>query len=289
MKTSNIFLLTAAILMATLFVLPKIFGPKYVTREEKQQNLENRNSFDKNLYNYRPIALETFDQVLIVDTNNYIQRNNGQTQAVCWIPSDTYGLKVHASSNFGNQPKIEGNKLVLYRNNDFYSSQVLYIYAPHIKKFTVQKASISFAALQADSMAFSFESCTDIHLNANNKIKKLNIQSVDSKCWLQNSAQLKNLTAQLNEGSVLSVQADTVLTANITGDSKSQVEFSPVYDEKLKVQPLAKIDIMTYNDAIKEVKLKDCEVLHLQGKPQQLVLDMSFQEAKETIAKLAIN
>jgi len=287
MKRSNIFLLIGVFAWVLLYALTRIMAGQYVTKTAYEQNKANWASFDKNLYDYKPVAMDMpFDEVLIIDTNR--KTSDDVEQIICWVSANEYGLKVYKYSNYGANAKIEDHKLILHRDDNlFYGQRKLYIYAPNIRKITVRNASIDFQNIQADSLAFAFQDCKQINLNANNRINKLSIYADGSSCLLQQSEKKPYLEAKLSRHSTLDVQTDFCSRLTVDGDASSKISIAPPLDENEKTRRMASIAALTFNDDMKEVRLKDTKVAQLFGNKQKLVLDMPYKEAKQTIASLS--
>jgi len=287
MKRSNIFLLTGVFVLVLLYALTRIMAGQYVTKAAYEQNKANWAAFDKNLYDYKPVAFDQpFDEVLIIGSKERVSRDI--EQIICWVPAEQYGLKAYAFANYGHDFKIKNRTLILHHGDVFfYSQRKLYIYAPHIKKITVQNASLAFQQIKVDSMAFDFQQCGKIDLNETNQFGKLSIYADSSSCFLRQYQKELQMEAKLSRYSTLDVQTDFCSRLTVDGDASSKISIAPPLDEKENTRRMASIATLTFNDDMKEVRLKDTKVAQLFGNKQKLVLDMPYKDAKQTIASLS--
>lgn len=290
MKISNLFTLCSCVFISWVFIWPRLSEQKHVTRKALNENYtNNKTSFDKNLYNYRPIPIEeTFDEVVIIDTTNLKERSEKMLQTICWIPSPQHGIKVKTYSNFGDNHQVKDRKLILYRNSEYMNSDVLFIYAPHIKKFEIQNASIAFAEMKADQLDFHLSNCGNIRLLASNDLPKINLQAAKSNCKIEaDKNTLVEVNIDLKDESNLECQVYKGEQVNIKGDVGSKVHF--YYDKKTGQADGQRgvIGKMTFNNEIGQIKLTRCSVNQLDGDKRKLVLDMPFEEARKAIALLS--
>lgn len=290
MKISNLFILTGAMIIGGLFIASNFINQKFLTREEFDRNFnENKSSFDQNLYNYKSTAFEqSFDEVLIVDTTGRPHpTDQRQWPVIQFIPSEHHGMKHEAYSDYGDSYKIEKGKLILYHNKTFGASRLLLVYAPRIKRITVQKAAVRIEALQADSITLEVNNAGKLHLD--NTLSSIRLLANQGYCTIRSTdTALATVDAKLLNGSFIGLQADSCASFIIHADTSSSAKFGPPLKQQNEpMASLAHVGLVRYNSAIKELKLSYCQALHVQGDPQKLALDMPYEQVKENLAVMA--
>jgi|GEM_PF-1487208 len=289
MKISNFFMLTGATIIGAAFIWSNLGNQKFIPKEELSKNfLENKSSFEKNLYNYKATAFEQpFDEILIVDTSSRQQPNEQNPwQSIQLIPSERYGIKSEAYGNYGESNKIEDKKLILYRNSDYRMSRLLLIYAPYIKKISVRNAFVNLEELETDSITFEVKDGGHLALESKNTLRNIQVNVNQGSCTVKSMNNLLgNVNVQLANGSFFELQVDSCAVFAIDADSSSSVRFGPPINHKNeRMTAQAYLGKLAYNDAIKEIKLSYSEIIQLQGDVQKLVLDMPYEQIQKNTA-----